>query len=330
MKINPQTKHSATELKSIFEAYLFEKAFEGFPEVLLQPAMQIMRMKAKRLRPVLVLTACEAFGSPVEKALDVAAAVEIYHNFTLVHDDIIDKADIRRNEPTVHKKFGTNKAILTGDAMLIHAQKLIEKAASSINNFRLFNTFQQTAMEVIKGEQMDVDFEDIPKVSVEDYLEMSQLKTSVLLATSVKLGAMIGGASEEDLAKVYDFGLNLGLAFQMKDDFLDSFGDQKTFGKKIGGDILQNKKTYLLCLALQKADKNTRDDIFKIMDEMEGEEKIEQMLSVYEKCGVREETVKQMETFFNKSMKSLQELSLEEKNKEFLLQLANSIYKRSF
>jgi len=233
MEFNPKTRHSASELKSIFETYLFEKAFEGFPEVLLEPAMQIMRMKAKRLRPILVLTACEAFGSPIEKALDVAAAVEIYHNFTLVHDDIIDKADIRRNAATVHKKFGINKAILTGDAMLIHAQQLIEKAASSINNFELVSTFQQTAMEVIKGEQMDVDFEDLQEVSVKKYMEMSQLKTSELLAGSVKLGAIIGGASEEDLANVYDFGLNLGLAFQMKDDYLDSFGDQKTFGKDL-------------------------------------------------------------------------------------------------
>ena len=330
MEFDQQTKHSASQLKSIFETYLFEKAFEGFPEVLLEPAMQIMRMKAKRLRPILVLTACEAFGSPIEKALDVAAAVEIYHNFTLVHDDIIDKADIRRNEATVHKKFGNNKAILTGDAMLIHAQKLIEKAASAINNFGLVSTFQQTAMEVIKGEQMDVDFEDIPEVSVEDYLEMSRLKTSVLLAGSVKLGAMIGGASNEDMAKIYDFGLNLGLAFQMKDDYLDSFGDQKTFGKKIGGDILQNKKTYLLCVALQKAEKNTREEIFDIMQETNEEKKIERMLAIYEKCGVREETVTQMETFFNKSMKSLNSLSLDEKNKELLLKLANSIYQRSF
>ena len=330
MEFNQQTKHSASELKSIFETYLFEKAFEGFPEVLLQPAMQILHMKAKRLRPILVLTACEAFGGNTEKALEVASAVEIYHNFTLVHDDIIDNADIRRNEPTVHKKFGINKAILAGDAMLIHAQKLIEKAASSINNFDLMNTFQQTTMEVIKGEQIDVDFEDIPEVSVERYLEMSRLKTSVLLAASVKLGAMIGGASKEDLEKIYDFGMNLGLAFQMKDDFLDSFGDQKTFGKKIGGDILQNKKTYLLCVALKKADNEDREEIFNVMKETNDKRKIQRMLTIYEKCNVREETVTQMETFFNKSMKSLHSLSLDEKNKEFLLKLANNIYQRSF
>lgn len=330
MEFNQQTKHSASALKSIFEAYLFEKAFEGFPEVLLQSAMQIMRMKAKRLRPVLLLTACEAFGSAPEQALDAAAAVEIYHNFSLVHDDIIDKADIRRNESTVHKIFGINKAILTGDAMLIHAQSLIDKAASACNNFELTRTFQQTAMDVIKGEQMDVDFEDLDEVSVEDYLEMSRLKTSVLLATSLKIGAMIGGGATEDLEKIYNFGINLGLAFQIKDDYLDSFGDQKTFGKKIGGDILQNKKTYLLCVALKKAGKEKREEIFNIMLEKDGESKIEHMLAVYEKCGIREETVTQMETFFNKSMNSLQELSLDGNSKERLLQLANNIYQRSF
>lgn len=330
MKFNQQTKHSASQLKSIFETYLFEKAFEGFPKVLLESAMQIMHMKAKRLRPILVLTACETFGGNIEKALDVASAVEIYHNFTLVHDDIIDEADIRRNESTVHKKFGTNKAILTGDAMLIHAQQLIDRAASSINNFGIAKTFQQTAMEVITGEQMDVDFEEIPEVSVEDYLEMSRLKTSALLAASVKLGAMVGGASEKDLQKIYNFGLNLGLAFQMKDDYLDSFGDQKTFGKKIGGDILQNKKTYLLCVALKKAGKKDREEIFNVMQEKDCEKKIEHMLAIYKRCGVREETVTQMETFFNESIKSLHSLSLDEKNKELLLQLANSIYQRNF
>ncbi|MBE0649811.1 MAG: polyprenyl synthetase family protein [Bacteroidales bacterium] len=330
MKLTQEINHSASDLKSIFETYLFEKAFEEFPYVLLQPAMQIMRMKAKRLRPILLLTACEAFGGNPETALDAASAVEIYHNFTLVHDDIIDKADIRRNESTVHKKYGINKAILAGDAMLIHAQQLINTAAASINNFDLVKTFQKTAMDVIKGEQMDVDFEDLPEVSVEDYLEMSRLKTSVLLAGSLKLGAMIGEASNADLEKIYDFGMNLGLAFQIKDDYLDSFGDQKTFGKKIGGDILQNKKTYLLCVALKKANENTKKEIFNIIEEKDSEKKINEMLAVYEKCDIKEETVKQMETFFNKSMKSLQEVSLVEKKKEHLLQLAESIYQRSF
>ncbi len=330
MEINQQTKHSASALKSIFETYLFEKAFDEFPEVLLQSAMQIMRMKAKRLRPVLLLTACEAFRGNPEQALDAASAVEIYHNFSLVHDDIIDKADIRRNESTVHKKFGTNKAILTGDAMLIHAQRLIGRAASSCNNFELNQVFQQTAMEVIKGEQMDVDFEELAEVSVDDYLEMSRLKTSVLLAVSLKLGAMIGGASTEDLAKIYNFGINLGLAFQIKDDYLDSFSDQKTFGKKIGGDILQNKKTYLLCMALKKAGKEEREEIFSIMQEQNDEKKIDRMLAVYEKCDIREETVTRMETFFNMSMNYLLEISFDRKSNEHLVQLANSIYQRSF
>jgi geranylgeranyl diphosphate synthase type II len=330
MKLTQETDQSASALKSIFEDYLFDKAFDGFPEVLLPSAMQIMRMKAKRLRPVLLLTACEAFNGNVEKALGAASAVEIYHNFTLVHDDIIDKADIRRNESTVHKKYGTNKAILTGDAMLIHAQQLIDRAAASIQNHDLVNTFQKTAMEVIRGEQMDVDFENLSEVSVEDYLEMSRLKTSVLLAASLKLGALIGGASAEDLEKIYDFGMNLGLAFQIKDDYLDSFGDQKTFGKKIGGDILQNKKTYLLCVALKKAQAATKKEIFDIMKEKDADKKVNRMLAVYKKCSIREETVNQMETFFNKSMQSLQAVSLSEAKKRHLLKLANSIYQRSF
>ncbi len=330
MERSHEKAHSVSELKTLFEKYLFDKAFGGFPEVLLPSALQIMRMKAKRLRPVLLLTACEAFSGKLEEALEAAAAVEIYHNFTLVHDDIIDKADIRRNEPTVHKKFGINKAILTGDAMLIQAQQLIDRAAKSIQNYDLVNTFQTTAMEVIKGEQMDVDFEDLPEVAVEDYLEMSRLKTSVLLAASLKLGALTGPASESDLQKIYDFGMNLGLAFQIKDDYLDSYGDQRTFGKKIGGDILQNKKTYLLCVAMKKADEPTRKEIFDILEEKDDETKIERMLTVYEKCKIREETVEQMEAFYHKALESLRQISLVEAKKQALFRLAENIYLRSF
>lgn len=329
MKPFQETKHSAAALKKIFENYLFKEAFNGFPNVLLEPAMQIMRMKAKRIRPVLLLTACEAFGGDISNAMDIAAAVEIYHNFTLVHDDIIDHADIRRNEVTVHKKFGINKAILTGDAMLVHAQCLISHAAPE-KHFDLAQTFQHAAMEVIKGEQIDVDFEGLTEVTVPEYLEMIRLKTSVLLAASLKLGAIVGGASAEDMKEIYDFGLNLGVAFQIKDDYLDSFGNQKIFGKKIGGDILQNKKTFLLCLALKNADMEERKEIFRIFKESNENEKIEAMLKMFEKIGVHDDTFAEMETFFDKSMASLHAISLTEENKTRLLQLARNIYHRSF
>jgi len=329
MTVLNNKKHSAEELKQIFENYLFKNGFYGFPSVLYKSSLQIMKMKAKRLRPVLLLTACEAFGGKIEDAIDAACAVEIYHNFTLVHDDIIDKADIRRGNATVHKVYGINKAILTGDAMLLHAFQLLNKVSCE-KHFRLLELFEKTATEVIEGEQYDVDFEDVPEVSLDEYINMIRLKTSVLLAASLKMGAILGNASDEDSERIYDFGLNLGLAFQIKDDYLDSFGDQKTFGKRIGGDILQNKKTYLLCTALKKADANQRRQIFNIFKIKDEKEKISSMIEMYRTLNVHRETEKSMEAFYKKALVSLNSLSINEINRKKLFELGESIYNRSF
>ncbi len=323
------TKHSAEELKTLFEEYLFTKGHEGFPEVLYPSALQIMKMKAKRIRPVLLLTACEAFGGNLQDALDTACAIETYHNFTLVHDDIIDKADIRRNEPTVHKAFGVDKAILTGDAMLLHAIRLINKAPRD-KHFALITAFEKVAAEVIEGEQYDVDFENIPEVSLDEYLNMIRLKTSVLLAASLQMGAILGEASEEDRKHIYRFGEKLGLAFQIKDDYLDTFGDQKTFGKRIGGDILQNKKTYLLCLSLAKANASQRRHIFDIFRENDEEKKIKQMIAVYESLNVHKDTFAIMEKFYDEALNALGKLSLAKTDSVRLYELAEGIYKRNF
>lgn len=322
-------RHSDDELKVIFEDYLFTKGYENFPEVLYKPALQIMKMKAKRLRPVLLLTACEAFGEDIAKALDTACAIETYHNFTLVHDDIIDEADIRRNETTVHKAFGVNKAILTGDAMLLHAIHLLNKAPRD-KHFALLTAFEKVAAEVIEGEQYDVDFEDIPEVTLDEYLNMIRLKTSVLLAAALHMGAIIGNASPEDQKHIYDFGEKLGLAFQIKDDYLDTFGDQKTFGKRIGGDILQNKKTYLLCLSLTKADEAQRREIFNVFEEKEEEKKIEAMKAIYEQLNVHKDTFAIMEKFYDEALESLDALSIGKAQSQRLYEMAESIYKRSF
>jgi geranylgeranyl diphosphate synthase type II len=321
--------HSADALKAIFEDYLFSKGYQGFPQVLYPSALQIMKMKAKRLRPVLLLTACEAFGGHLEEALDTACAIETYHNFTLVHDDIIDEADIRRNETTVHKAFGVNKAILTGDAMLLHAIHLINKAPRD-KHFALITAFEKVAAEVIEGEQYDVDFEDVPEVSLDEYLNMIRLKTSVLLAAALHMGAILGNASAEDQQKIYDFGEKLGLAFQIKDDYLDTFGDQKTFGKRIGGDILQNKKTYLLCLSLTKADETQRQRIFSLFEEKEEEKKINGMKAVYEELEVHKDTFAIMEKFYNEALESLAALSIGKEQSARLFELAESIYRRNF
>ncbi|MBN2616425.1 MAG: polyprenyl synthetase family protein [Bacteroidales bacterium] len=320
-------QHSAQELKTLFEEYLFEKAFEGFPDILLEPAMQIMKTKAKRIRPVLLLTACEAFGGSAREALSAASAIEIYHNFTLVHDDIIDEADLRRNVETVHHKFGINKAILTGDAMLIQAYDLL---SHSKHHTDILPVFKKTAMEVIEGEQQDVDFEDREEISLKEYMEMIRLKTSVLLAAALQIGAVIGGASEANQKKIYQLGMNLGLAFQIKDDYLDSFGDQKTFGKKIGGDILQNKKTYLLCKAMEKSGEKEKEEIKTTFRETNPDVKINRMIDLYHQLSIPEDTENQMEAHYNQAMKYLQEVSLDPKQMIRLRQLAEDIYQRSF
>ncbi|MBN2638744.1 MAG: polyprenyl synthetase family protein [Bacteroidales bacterium] len=316
---------TAEELKISFEEYLFEKAFEGFPDILLEPAMQIIKTKAKRLRPVLLMSASEAFGTPSNEALSAAAAIEIYHNFTLVHDDIIDKADLRRNVKTVHHKFGINKAILTGDAMLMQAYNQL--SLSRVHEKLLF-VFKKTAMEVIEGEQFDVDFEDMEEVSLQEYMKMIRLKTSVLLAAALQMGSIIGGASETDQEKIYQFGVNLGLAFQIKDDYLDTFGDQNTFGKKIGGDILQNKKTYLLCRAMEKVE--DKEKIRSIFNEIDHSTKISRMINLFNRLNISNDTEKEMEMYYRYALDFLESVSINKEQKAGLSNLAEEIYLRSF
>ncbi|MCF6342599.1 MAG: polyprenyl synthetase family protein [Bacteroidales bacterium] len=324
-----QLKYTSEQLRQQFEDYLENKAFEGFPEVLLQPTKHILQIKGKRIRPMLLLTACQAFGGDVQNAMGPAATVEVFHNFSLVHDDIIDEADIRRGQPTVHKVFGTYKAILAGDAMLIHTYNLLQKAPAE-KLPELLPVYNKVAMQVIDGEQHDVDFEDLPEVTAEEYMKMIEYKTSVLLAASLHLGSIIGNASREDQQLIYDFGLKLGLAFQIKDDYLDSFGDAATFGKRIGGDILMNKKTYLLVTALSIAGDKDRQAIFDLFEEKDEEKKIASMLALFEKLGVRQKTYARMEELYKEAMRSLNALSIVEIARQPLLDLANSIYHRSF
>lgn len=327
--IKEEKNHPAEGFKLIFEDYLFNEAPKGFPPVLLDAAMQILRMKAKRIRPIMLLTACEAFGGDYRKALPAAAAIEFYHNFTLVHDDIIDQADIRRNATTVHRAFGVNKAILAGDAMLLHAFHLLHAGQETVE-VDLLRTFEQTAAQVIEGEQYDVDFEDRESVRLDEYIEMIRLKTSVLLGAALKMGAIIGGASNADREAIYHFGLNLGLAFQIKDDYLDSFGDQKTFGKKIGGDILQNKKTYLLCVALKKADQEKRDAIFSLFKEKNEQRKIEEITKIYKQLEVDKETFETMESYYQRALDVFETLSIPVSARARLLDLAQWIYHRTY
>ena len=328
-KLTTNKIFSISKLQEMIETYLDKEAFTGFPGVLFESTNHIMRMKGKRIRPVMVLTACQAFGGDIKQAMGPASAVEVYHNFSLVHDDIIDEADIRRGTPTVHKMYGLNKAILTGDAMLLHSFVLLKKGPDD-KLPDMLKVFSKATTEVIEGEQYDVNFEEIPEVTEDEYMLMIQYKTSVLLAASLQLGTIVANASVEDQQKIYEFGLNLGLAFQIKDDYLDCYGDEKTFGKKIGGDILMNKKTYLLITALKNADNESRSKIFNLFEVQNEDEKIVGMLSIYNDLGVKEATFSKMDELYTKSLKSLDELSIDEEARKPLLELANSIYHREF
>jgi geranylgeranyl diphosphate synthase type II len=324
-----KTNTSLNSLLQILENYLEKSAFQGFPDVLRNPALHIMHVKGKRIRPLLLLTTCQIYGADLAQALGPASAVELFHNFSLVHDDIIDEAEIRRGKPAVHIVFGTNKALLTGDALLIHSVKLLVQGPKG-HLPELLEVFLKATSEVVEGEQYDVDFEDMNLVSEQEYMMMIEYKTSVLLAASLKMGAIIGGASMEDQELLYDFGLNLGLSFQIKDDFLDTYGDRETFGKKIGGDIVQNKKTYLLVTALEHASLDEKHLMYDLFNELDEDKKISRMIEMYDSLGVKEKTTDKMESLFQQAIASLDRVSLPGEAKKPLYDLANMVYNRKY
>ena len=233
-----------------FLSYLKDYNTERDPKNLYEPVQYILNLGGKRLRPILTLMTADCFGGDVNKALDAALAVEVFHNFSLIHDDIMDDAPLRRGQQTVHEKWDLNTGILSGDAMLIMAYQLFENyPPETFQN--LLTLFSKTALEVCEGQQYDIDFETRNAVSIAEYLKMIEYKTAVLVAAAMKMGAIIAGASDEDQNRCYEFGKNLGIAFQLQDDYLDAFGNPETFGKQVGGDIIENKKTYLYLKALE-------------------------------------------------------------------------------
>ena len=299
------------------------------PKNLYQPIAYSLAMGGKRLRPVMVLLACNLFSDKVEKAIPAAIAIEVFHNFTLLHDDIMDGAPVRRNSPTVHEKFNNNIAILSGDAMSIMAYNYLQKSQTS-NLASMVNLFSQTALEVCEGQQLDMDYESRSDVSIHQYLNMIRLKTAVLLACSLKIGAMAAGAPEQIADLLYVFGLDLGIAFQLQDDLLDVFADQEKFGKKIGGDIVSNKKTFLLLKALELSDQDTKKELLDWIDkkEFDPEEKIKAFRTIYNKLNIKEITTKHIEKFYQSAIDLWEEMDLEKQTKAELLQLARLIMDR--
>lgn len=268
------------------------------PYGLYEPIEYTLASGGKRLRPRLVLLAAEMFGGKEEKVLPAALAIEVFHNFTLLHDDVMDKADIRRGRPTVHVRWNDNTAILSGDQMVIEAYTLLSRVPADrlSETLRLFN---KMATEICEGQQYDMEFEGREQVSIEEYMQMIRLKTSVLLATALQIGAYVAGANAAQQKALYEYGINIGLAFQIQDDILDVYGDPRTFGKAIGGDICCNKKTYMLLTALQRADDETRAELEQwLQTQDKSDEKIQAVTDIYTRTGVREvcETVMQLHT----------------------------------
>lgn len=275
-----------------------------------------MALGGKRMRPVLVLLGCELFGATAEKALSAAVAVEVFHNFTLLHDDIMDEAPLRRNKPTVHVKWNANIALLSGDVMFVIAnQLLLETDAAAWP--RILPVFHQTAIEVCEGQQMDMNFETATGVSIADYVTMIGFKTAVLLGASLKIGACIGGASEADADKAYHFGRNLGIAFQLQDDLLDVYGDPAKFGKQVGGDILSNKKTWLLLKALELSEGETAAELQRWLHatEFDKAEKVAAVTNIYNRLRIRELATAEMDRFYEEALALLDEIPVPDSRK---------------
>jgi geranylgeranyl diphosphate synthase, type II len=289
------------------------------PVNLYAPVSYALNVGGKRVRPLLALLAYQLKGNQPEEALPAAMAVEVFHNFTLLHDDIMDKAELRRNQPAVHIRFNINTAILSGDVMAFVAYRfLLESKNDHLRE--LIALFTQTAIEICEGQQLDMDFESLPCVTTAEYLNMIRLKTAVLLACALKSGALLGGISNGQADLLYEVGINLGLAFQLQDDLLDTFGEETLFGKKIGGDILCNKKTFLLTEALQQADgelkKTLQEWLAKV--EFQDEIKVQEIKSIYEKLHLREKTAREINTFYEKAIDLLDQIEAEPERKTLL------------
>ncbi len=318
-----------SECQQKIEERLNKLTINGYPKELYKPIEYILGIGGKRIRPSLVLLGCNIFSNEIEKAMDAALAIEIFHNFTLLHDDIMDKADIRRNKQTVHKKWDENIAILSGDAMMILAYQFLARYEPVLFS-KLFQVFNKTALEVCEGQQYDMNFESSQNVIIEDYLKMIELKTSVLIAASFKMGAIIGGANKSNSEHIYEYGKNLGIAFQLQDDLLDVYGETQKFGKKSGGDILANKKTFLLIQALDNASGNTKKNLIDWLNKKEfnPEEKIDAVKEIYNELHIKEKTHAKINGFFDISIRSLENISANDDKKNELKAFAEYLMNR--
>lgn len=320
---------TASQLLDKVNAHLAELQFTRTPKGLYAPVEYVLSMGGKRIRPVLMLMAYNLYKEEVARIYGPATGVEVYHNYTLLHDDLMDKADMRRGKTTVHKAWNDNTAILSGDAMLVLAYQFMTDCPAEYLK-EVMELFSLTALEICEGQQLDMEFEQRNEVAEEEYVEMIRLKTAVLLAASLQIGAILAGASEKDTKRLYDFGMNIGVAFQLQDDLLDVYGDPAVFGKNIGGDILCNKKTYMLIKALERAD---RRQLAELTDWLTAEsynpaEKIKAVTELYNEIGIRAICEHKMREYYSRAMESLDAISVVEEKKRELKDLVKHLMYR--
>ncbi|MEX6626475.1 polyprenyl synthetase family protein [Tenacibaculum salmonis] len=315
--------------QSDFLSYLDSKKIIKEPKNLYEPIDYILQIGGKRIRPMLTLIASDIFSGDYEKAMPAALAVEVFHNFTLVHDDIMDDAPLRRGNETVHEKWDINTGILSGDAMLILAYQYFENYEPIVFQ-KLAKLFSKTALEVCDGQQLDVDFETRNDVTIHEYIKMITLKTSVLVAAALKMGAIVANASDEQAQHLYNYGLNLGIAFQLQDDYLDTYGNPETFGKQVGGDIIENKKTYLYLKAFEVANDADKEKLTVLYNKKQKNisEKIKTVSAIFSKNNIPKHTKQLIEYYTNKSFDSLVHLNISDAQKNGLRLFGENLMSR--
>ncbi len=322
--------HSIKELKQMVDERLGSLELRQQPADLYDPIRYMLSLGGKRMRPVLVLMGCDLFNGKIKDALSSATGIEVFHNFTLLHDDIMDDAPLRRSKPTVFRKWNPNVAILSGDAMFVRScQLMMDCPAPKVQE--VMDIFLENSLLVCEGQQLDMDFEDLDTVSIDSYIEMIGKKTAVLLAGALKIGAVIAGADPGQAEHIYRFGKNIGIAFQLKDDILDVFGDEFMTGKQTGGDIIANKKTFLLLKAIELAGAEDR----KLLDYWIGkdspviEEKVQAVKEVYQRTGIREIAESEMEKYYKAAMKDMEAIDVPDSRKEMLMEFASQLMVRT-
>ncbi|MBN2166589.1 MAG: polyprenyl synthetase family protein [Marinilabiliaceae bacterium] len=318
-----------SEFQSITENQINKLNLIKTPKGLYEPIEYILQLGGKRIRPALCMAACYYFSGNYEPSIEAALGIEMFHNFTLLHDDIMDHSSIRRGKPTVHKKWNENTAILSGDAMMVKACQLMLNVPSEVMK-EIQSVFYQTSLEVCEGQQLDMDFENRQDVEIEEYIEMIRLKTAILLAASLKIGAIIGGAKKEDAQNLYKYGESIGLAFQLQDDYLDVYGKTSIFGKKVGQDIIANKKTFLLLSCIKNANKEQLKELRYWIDasSINPDEKVKAITKIYSDLKIDEKSKELMNDYYQKSIIALNKVNIKPEYKEELKRFAMNLMNR--